>query len=77
VARERYAYVNWNGGVCRVFEYPSQKLVSESASFDNATGAARRLGYHVRVFNLYSSDVLPPDDVAGLPARCRLTSDDG
>ena len=54
------AYVNWNAGVCRVLEYPSQKLVSSADTFEAATTDARRAGYHVRVYGGEGSRILAP-----------------
>lgn len=54
------AYVNWNAGVCRVIEYPSQRLIAEGLTMREAADTARRQGYSVRVYNQAGSEVLPP-----------------
>lgn len=44
------AYVSWNGGVCRVIDRQTQKLIVYSIHFRRAARRAQNLGYDVMVF---------------------------
>lgn len=44
------AYVFLNGGIIHIIEYPSQRPICSSASFQRATRKARLMGFNVRVY---------------------------
>lgn len=66
MSKRREAYVWWNGGVCHVVEYPSQRPVCKSIHFQRATTKARRRGFYVRVYKGEYADA-PKDaiDISG------------
>ena len=59
------AYVHWDGGVCQVIAYPSQKPICSSKHFRRATRKARNLGYSVTV--LYAPLGAVPRDGIKIP----------
>jgi len=60
MAKTPEAYIRVNAGVYYALQYPSQSQLVRSGSFKYALWKARKLGYAVRVYAGFGSQVYPP-----------------